>query len=47
MSQWIEAIRTGDQSKIITGPDETLETHLTTFAAEQSRLDGDVKTLGY
>jgi len=45
MDQWLEAIRTGDQSRIITGPDETLETHLTTFAAEQSRLDGDVKTV--
>ena len=47
MSQWLDAIRTGDQSKIITGPDETLETHLTTFAAERSRLDGDVKTVEY
>jgi len=47
MSQWIEAIRSGDQYKIITGPDETLETHLTAFAAEQSRLDGQVKTVEY
>ena len=47
MRQWLVAIRTGDQSKIITGPDETLETHLATFAAEQSRLDGEVKALQY
>jgi predicted dehydrogenase len=45
MAEWLEAIETGDPTKIITGPDETLETHLTTFAAEQSRHDGDVKTL--
>jgi len=47
MAQWLAAVRTGDQSKIITGPTETLETHLTTFAAEQSRLDCDVKTIEY
>jgi len=45
MRQWLAAIRTGDQSRLLTGPDETLETHLTTFAAERSRLDGDVKTV--
>ena len=45
MREWLEAIETGDPSRIITGPDETLETHLTTFAAEQSRHDGQVKTL--
>lgn len=42
MRQWLTAVRTADQSKIITGPDETLETHLTTFAAEQSQLAGPV-----
>jgi len=47
MREWLDAIRSGDQSKIITGSDETLETHLTTFAAERSRLDGDVKTIQY
>jgi len=47
MRQWLTAVRCADQSKIITGPDETLETHLTTFAAEESRLDGEVKTLEY
>jgi len=47
MAQWMEAIRTGDQSRIITGPEETLESHLTTFAAEQSRLDGEVKSIDH
>ncbi|RPI63075.1 MAG: gfo/Idh/MocA family oxidoreductase, partial [Planctomycetaceae bacterium] len=45
MQQWLDAIASGDQSKLITGPDETLETHLATFAAEQSRLDGEVKPI--
>ena len=47
MDQWMEAIRAGDQSRIITGPEETLESHLTTFAAEQSRLDGEVKSIDH
>ncbi len=34
------AAATGDTRPILSGPDETLETHLTVFAAEQSRREG-------
>lgn len=37
MKSFIEAVKSGDQSLVLSGPDETLETHLTVFAAEQSR----------
>lgn len=37
MKSFIEAVKLGDQSLVLSGPDETLETHLTVFAAEQSR----------
>jgi predicted dehydrogenase len=40
MRSFLDAVRTGDQSLILSGPDETLETHLTVFAAERSRLEG-------
>ena len=39
---FIEALVTGDSSKILTGPAETLETHMMVFAAEQSRREGNV-----
>ena len=42
---WLVALRTGDKSLIASGPDESLESHLTVFAAEQSRLRGTVETL--
>ena len=45
--QWLSAIANRDPSLIITGPDETLETHITTFAAERSRLNGTVETIDY
>jgi hypothetical protein len=35
-------VATGDTSHILSGARETLETHLTVFAAEQSRLEGRV-----
>ena len=47
MKDWLAAIRTGDQSRVLTGPDESLETHLTTFAAEKSRLSGKVEPVRY
>ncbi len=47
MAEWTQALRTGDGSHIITGPDESLETHITTFAAERSRLNGTVETIAY
>lgn len=39
---FIEAVAEDDPSKILSGPEETLETHLMTFAAEKSRVDGKV-----
>jgi hypothetical protein len=32
---------------IVSGPEESLETHLTTFAAERSRRLGTVETVRY
>jgi predicted dehydrogenase len=40
MSRFIAAVASGDASLILSGAQETLETHLTTFIAEQSRLEG-------
>jgi predicted dehydrogenase len=40
MRRFVQAVAARDQSLILSGPEETLETHLTTFAAEQSRLEG-------
>lgn len=37
MSAFLHAVATGDRSGIITGPDATLESHMTVFAAEKSR----------
>jgi predicted dehydrogenase len=39
MKSFIEAVATHDQSKVLSGPAETLETHLTVFAAEQARRE--------
>ncbi len=36
---FLQAVATDDPSAILSGPDETLETHLTTFAAEQARRE--------
>jgi predicted dehydrogenase len=40
MDSFVTALATGDKSKILSGPDETLESHLMVFAAEKSRLTG-------
>lgn len=40
MRQFIDAISSGDPSAIITNADESLESHLLAFAAEESRLNG-------
>ena len=37
MDGFLKAVATGDRSHILTGPLETLETHLSVFAAEKSR----------
>jgi hypothetical protein len=47
MEAWTTALRTGDPAAIISGPEESLETHLTTFAAERSRRLGTVETIRY
>jgi predicted dehydrogenase len=45
MSALVSAIRTGDQSRILTGTDESLRTHAVTFAAEMSRREGRVVSM--
>jgi hypothetical protein len=42
---FIEAIAENDPSKILSGPEETLESHLMTFAAERARIEGKIVTL--
>jgi hypothetical protein len=37
---FLYAVGTVDTSQILSGAEETLETHLTVFAAEQSRHEG-------
>jgi len=37
---FVRAVAEKDTSKILSGPEETLETHLMTFAAERSRKEG-------
>ncbi|MCK4276926.1 MAG: gfo/Idh/MocA family oxidoreductase, partial [Phycisphaerae bacterium] len=39
---FIAAVAASDQSKILSGPAETLETHLMVFAAEQARRENRV-----
>ncbi len=42
MDAFIHAVATGDRSRILSGPDATLESHMTVFAAEESRRKGRV-----
>ncbi|MFW9963830.1 MAG: Gfo/Idh/MocA family protein [Candidatus Sifarchaeia archaeon] len=42
---FVSAVSQNDASLILSGPEETLETHLMTFAAERSRREGKVITL--
>ncbi len=39
---FVKAVATGDRSQILSGPDETLESHLMVFAAEKARRRGSV-----
>ena len=43
ISAFVQALATGDRSHIRSGPVETLHSHLSVFAAEESRLDGEMK----
>lgn len=43
ISAFVQALATGDRSLIRSGPMETLRSHLSVFAAEESRLHGQVK----
>ncbi len=45
MRHFVEAVRTGDERFILSGAEETLETHLTVFAAEEARQTGRVVEL--
>ena len=42
MKRFVAAVAARDQSLVLSGPEETLETHLTVFAAEQARREGRV-----
>ncbi|MBN1969765.1 MAG: Gfo/Idh/MocA family oxidoreductase [Candidatus Delongbacteria bacterium] len=43
MENFIEAVSSGDSSKILTGADETLMSHLMVFRSEKSRKNGTVE----
>jgi predicted dehydrogenase len=45
MKSFVSAVANNDPSKILSGPQESLETHLTVFAAEQARLNSTVVNL--
>lgn len=45
MKSFVAALASDDPSKILSGPEETLETHLMVFAAEESRHEGKVATV--
>ena len=45
MQSFVDAVSSRDKSKILSGPTETLETHLMVFAAEKSRREGTVVCL--
>ena len=39
---WLQAVRTGDASHILSGPDDTLASHMAVFAAEKARVTSTV-----
>ncbi|MBP7949156.1 MAG: Gfo/Idh/MocA family oxidoreductase [Verrucomicrobiales bacterium] len=45
MDAFIAAIESGDASRILSGPDETLESHLIAFASERARLQRTVESI--
>jgi len=47
MQAFTSAIASGDRRKILSGPQETLASHLMVFAAERSRREGHVVEMQY
>jgi hypothetical protein len=45
MHSFVSAVAHNDPSKILSGPEETLESHLIVFAAERSRKERKIVTL--
>jgi predicted dehydrogenase len=45
MQRFVAAVAEGDPGKILSGPDESLETHLMVFAAERARRRGTVERM--
>lgn len=45
MDAFTTAVATGDPSTILSGPEESLESHLAVFAAERARLSGTVEVV--
>jgi len=43
MRRFVEAVANNDPRRVLSGPDETLETHLMVFAAERARKEGTVE----
>ncbi len=43
MDAFTRAVETGDETHILSGPTESLESHLAVFAAERARLEGTVE----
>ena len=42
MKAFVDAVTHNDQSRVLTGADETLDSHLIVFAAERARRDSTV-----
>ena len=45
MRCFVAAVANDDPTRILSGPDETLESHLMVFAAERARVNGTVETV--
>ena len=43
MQSFVAAVRTGDAARILSGPEESLESHRMVFAAEAARVTGQVR----
>ncbi|HEX2132458.1 MAG TPA: Gfo/Idh/MocA family oxidoreductase [Actinophytocola sp.] len=46
LDAFTRAVATGDDTPILSGPEESLESHLAVFAAERARLAGTVEPVG-